>query len=109
MTLSTEEEVLRDVVNEDTVAKIRSNKKDRMGQSIFYITSQLCIEEGNSDLQLWERYRPSLKVIHNKMNIKTISLNSGQFTLLNLVETWHRFVGYLFYRCIRKLALVDIS
>ena len=79
MTLSTEEEVLRDVVNEDTVAKIRSNKKDRMGQSIFYITSQLCIEEGNSDLQLWERYRPSLKVIHNKMNIKTISLNSGQF------------------------------
>ena len=67
--------MLKDVVNEDTVAKIRSNIKDRKGKSMFYITSQLCIDEGNSELQLWERYRPSLKVIHIRMNIKTIFLN----------------------------------
>ena len=69
LTLSTEDDVLRDVVNEDTLAKIRSNKKDRKDHLMFYITSQLCIDEGNADLQLWERYRPSLKVINNiKMN-----------------------------------------
>ena len=66
LTLSTEKEVLRDVVNQDIVAKIRSNKNIQKDQLMFFITSQLCIDEGNSTLQLWERYRPSLKV--NRLN-----------------------------------------
>ena len=54
--------MLRDVVNQDIVAKIRSNKNIQKDQLMFFITSQLCIDEGNTDNQLWERYRPEHKV-----------------------------------------------
>ena len=57
--MSTEEEVLKEVVNQDIVTKIRSRQKSNKDKNMYYITSQLCIEEGNNDLQLWERYRPS--------------------------------------------------
>ena len=51
------------MVNVDLKRKILAKKKDEEEDQIFYITSELCIDEGNTDNQLWERYRPEHKVI----------------------------------------------
>ena len=60
--MSTKEKVLKNIVNVDVKRKILSKKKDEEENQIFYITSELCIDEGNTDNQLWERYRPEHKV-----------------------------------------------
>ena len=60
--LGTEEEVLAGVVNQDIIAKIDLNKKHGKKHNMMYIISKLCIDEGNNDLQLWERYRPAHQV-----------------------------------------------
>ena len=62
MTLSTRKKVLKNMVNVDLRQKILSRKKTDEEDEIFYITSELCIDEGNTDFQLWERYRPPHKV-----------------------------------------------
>ena len=51
------------MVNADLRQKIISQKDyDEKENEIFYITLDLCIDEGNNDVQLWERYRPDHKV-----------------------------------------------
>lgn len=60
--LGTEKEVLADIVNQDIKSKIDSNKEKTKKRKMFYIISTLCIEEGENDLQLWERYRPAHQV-----------------------------------------------
>ena len=51
------------MVNADLRQKIISLKEyDEEENEIFYITLDLCIDEGNNDVQLWERYRPDHKV-----------------------------------------------
>ena len=62
-TLSTKKKVLNDMANADLRQKIISLKEyDEEENEIFYITLDLCIDEGNNDVQLWERYRPDHKV-----------------------------------------------
>ena len=65
-TLSTKKKVLNDMVNADLRQKIISQKDyDEEENEIFFITLDLCIDEGNNDFQLWERYRPDHKVNKN--------------------------------------------
>ena len=53
---------MNDMVNADLRQKIISLKEyDEEENEIFYITLDLCIDEGNNDVQLWERYRPNHK------------------------------------------------
>ena len=53
------------MVNADLRQKIISQKDyDEEENEIFFITLDLCIDEGNNDFQLWERYRPDHKVIN---------------------------------------------
>ena len=51
------------MMNADLRQKIISQKDyDEEEIEIFFITLDLCIDEGNTDFQLWERYRPDHKV-----------------------------------------------
>ena len=58
LTMSSKEEVLEGVVNQDIIEKIQKKGEETK----FFITSRLCVEEGTDDQQLWERHRPPRKV-----------------------------------------------
>ena len=51
------------MVNVELKQKIISKNKDEKEDEVFYITSALCIDEGDADYQLWERYRPPQQVL----------------------------------------------
>ena len=70
------------MVNVDLRQKILSRKKTDEEDEIFYITSELCIDEGNTDFQLWERYRPPHKV---NIKIKPEFNNNHTMTFFELL------------------------
>ena len=75
LTMSTKEEVLEGVVNQDIIGKIQGIKEKKGEETKFFITSRLCVEEGTDDQQLWERHRPPRKVNSTGMQNTSYTIN----------------------------------
>ena len=80
------------MVNIDLKQKILSRKKTDEEDEIFYITSELCIDEGNTDFQLWERYRPP-----HKVNIKIKPKFGGTIQLYFYIDFFESLYIYRYY------------
>ena len=91
LTLGTEQEVLEGLVNQEILAKMNSNNETSRTQKMLYIIPKLCIEEGENELQLWERYRPAqkvteiLKLVYSLDKVKFYPLRLYMYTILFLI------------------------
>ena len=78
LTMSSKEDVLEGIVNQDIIGKIQGIKEKKGEETKFFITSRLCVEEGTDDQQLWERYRPPRKVMSTDMQNTIYTINERQ-------------------------------